>query len=88
MIFKVIEYDLRLRTVVKKLSDVKQDDTPDINNPKIMYVVEDGDKLMKDVLNGGYNVHPVPPPNSAIKERSMTINEKTSRKIEKLLALG
>ena len=24
---------------------------------------------MKEVLNGGYNVHPVPPPNSEIKER-------------------
>ena len=24
---------------------------------------------MKEVVNGGYNVHPVPPPNSEIKER-------------------
>jgi hypothetical protein len=24
---------------------------------------------MKEVDNGGYNVHPVPPPNSEIKER-------------------
>jgi len=24
---------------------------------------------MKEVLNGGYNVHPVPPPNSEIKEK-------------------
>jgi len=24
---------------------------------------------MKEVLNGGYNVHPVPPPNSETKER-------------------
>ena len=23
---------------------------------------------MKEVLNGGYNVHPVPPPNSEIKK--------------------
>ena len=29
----------------------------------------EGDKLMKEVLNGGYNVHPVHPPNSEIKER-------------------
>jgi hypothetical protein len=27
---------------------------------------------MKEVLNGGYNVHPVPPPNSEIKERITT----------------
>ena len=26
---------------------------------------------MKEVVNGGYNVHPVPPPNSEIKERIM-----------------
>ena len=31
--------------------------------------VLEGDKLIKEVLNGGYNVHPVPPPNSEIKER-------------------
>ena len=24
---------------------------------------------MKEVVNGGYNVHPVPPPNSEIKDR-------------------
>jgi hypothetical protein len=27
-----------------------------------MKAVLEGDKLMKEVLNGGYNVHPVPPP--------------------------
>ena len=27
-----------------------------------MEAVLEGDKLMKEVLNGGYNVHPVPPP--------------------------
>ena len=37
--------------------------------PKIRFPVLEGDKLMKEVLNGGYNVHPVPPPNSEIKER-------------------
>ena len=29
----------------------------------------EGDKDMKEVDNGGYNVHPVPLPNSEIKER-------------------
>ena len=38
----------------------------EINNPKIRFPVLEGDKLMKEVLNGGYNVHPVPPPNSEI----------------------
>jgi hypothetical protein len=48
---------------------VRDEDIPDINNPKTMKAVLEGDKLMKEVLNGGYNVHPVPPPNSEIKER-------------------
>ena len=57
--------------VVQKLTDVRDEDIPDINNPKTMKAVLEGDKLMKEVLNGGYNVHPVPPPNSEIKERIM-----------------
>jgi len=48
---------------------VRHEDIPDINNPKIRFPVLEGDKLMKEVLNGGYNVHPVPPPKSEIKER-------------------
>ena len=48
---------------------MRHEDIPDINNPKTMKAVLEGDKLMKEVLNGGYNVHPVPPPNSEMKER-------------------
>lgn len=48
---------------------MRDEDIPDINNPNIIKAVLEGDKLMKEVLNGGYNVHPVPPPNSEIKER-------------------
>ena len=43
---------------------MRDEDIPDINNPKTITAVLEGDKLMKEVLNGGYNVHPVPPPNS------------------------
>ena len=39
---------------------MRHEDTPEINNPKIRFPVLEGDKLMKEVLNGGYNVHPVP----------------------------
>jgi len=46
------------------------------------------DKLMKLVLNGGYNVHPVPPPNSEIKESIRKRYERERIKIEKLLTLG
>ena len=47
---------------------MRHEDIPEINNPKTMKAVLEGDKLMIEVLNGGYNVHPVPPPNSEIKE--------------------
>ena len=39
---------------------MRHEDIPEINNPKIRFPVLEGDKLMKEVLNGGYNVHPVP----------------------------
>ena len=38
------------------LRDVRHEDIPEINNPKIRFPVLEGDKLMKEVLNGGYNV--------------------------------
>ena len=41
------------RIVVQKLRDVRHEDTPEINNPKIRFPVLEGDKLMKEVLNGG-----------------------------------
>ena len=64
------------------------EDIPDINNPKTMKAVLEGDKLIKEVLNGGYNVHPVPPPNSEIKERITKRYERERIKIEKLFTLG
>jgi len=72
----------------QKLRDVRHEDTPEINNPKIRFPVLEGDKLMKEVLNGGYNVHPVPPPNSEIKERITKRYERERIKIEKLFTLG
>ena len=66
---------------------MRHEDIPEINNPKIIFPVLEGDKLMKEVLNGGYNVHPVPPPNSEIKERIRKRYERERIKIEKLLPL-
>ena len=43
---------------------------------------------MKEVLNGGYNVHPVPPPNSEIIERIMKRYERDRISIAKLLTSG
>ena len=45
---------------MKKLREVRQEDIPDINNPNIRFPVLEGDKLINEVLKGGYNVHPVP----------------------------
>ena len=49
---------------------MRHEDIPEINNAKITRTDPEGDKLMKEVLNGGYNVHPVPPPKSFEKERT------------------
>ena len=35
---------------------------PDGQRIDELVFTKEGDKLMKEVLNGGYNVHPVPPP--------------------------
>jgi len=67
---------------------VRHEDIPDINNPKIIKDVLEGDKLIKEVLNGGYNVHPVPPPNSEMKERITKRYERIKIMIEKLFTLG
>jgi len=53
--------DLRFHTVIKKFKLVRHEDTPDMSNPKTTKAVLEGDKLIKEVLKGGYNVHPVPP---------------------------
>ena len=38
---------------------------------KIIYEIVEGDKFIKEVLNGGYNVHPVPLPYSDINENNI-----------------
>ena len=47
--------DLRFHIVVKKFKLVRHEDIPDMNNPKIIKAVLEGDKLIKEVLKGGYN---------------------------------
>jgi len=44
--------------------------------------------LIKEVLKGGYNVHPVPPPKSQMIERIIIRYERKRIKMEKLLILG
>jgi hypothetical protein len=80
--------DLRFHTVIKKFKLVRHEDIPDMSNPKTTKAVLEGDKLMKEVANGGYNVHPVPAPNSEIKEKTTRRYERKRIKIEKLFTLG
>ena len=47
---------------------MRHEDAPDINNPKIRKGALECDKLMKEVLSGGYIVPPVPAPDSETKE--------------------
>ena len=67
---------------------MRHEDIPDINNPINRFPVLEGDKLMKEVLNGGYNVHPVPPQNSEIKERITNTYERERIKLDKIFTLG
>jgi len=67
---------------------VRHEDIPDNNNPNIIFPVEDGERLIKEVLSGGYNVHPVPPPKSEISERISRTYDRKRTRIEKLFTRG
>ncbi len=56
-----------------------------MNNPKMIKAVFEGDKLIMEVLKGGYNVHPAPPPNSEIKERITKRYERERIKMNNLI---
>ncbi|CAG9471701.1 unnamed protein product [Plasmodium vivax] len=47
-----------------------------------------GDKDISDVLNGGYKVHPVPPPNSAAVDKMTNIKAIGCNNKDILLILG
>jgi hypothetical protein len=47
-----------------------------------------GDKLISDVLSGGYNVQPVPLPNSLFKDKSTKVYDSGITKTDILLILG
>ena len=74
---------------------MRHEDIPEINNPKIRFPVLEGDKLMKEVLNGGYNVHPVPPPNSELNRESLNfqhslcldnVTQRSNRQAQEILS--
>ena len=59
-----------LESVVQTLREARHEGMPKMNNPKIRLSVLEGDTVIKEVVNGGHHVHPAPPPNSEIIERS------------------
>ena len=61
---------------------------PEINHPNTRFPVLEGDKVIKEVDNGGYNVDPVPPPNSEIKERIRKRYESKRIMLEHIVTLG
>ena len=67
---------------------MRHEDIPDINNPYIMTSTPTGDTLINDVLNGGYNVQPVPPPNSPVTDNITKIYDNGNIKIDILFTLG
>ncbi|SCL84028.1 hypothetical protein PBSP11RLL_000511900, partial [Plasmodium berghei] len=65
---------LKCSTVVTKFKEDIILAIPETKRPIIITSTATGDKDIKDVLNGGYRVHPVPPPNSAAVDNITNIN--------------
>ena len=71
-----------------KLIDVRHDDIPDNNNPYNKISIPIGDRLINDVLNEGYNVHPVPLLNSPVTDKIIKAYDNSNIKIDILFTLG
>jgi hypothetical protein len=74
--------------VIKKLRDVRLEDIPDNNKPFIIRDIPKGDKFIKAVLNGGYNVQPTPLANSLFMVKSIKEYDNGIIKTDILLILG
>jgi hypothetical protein len=72
----------------KKFIADKKLDIPEINKPNTMRSTATGDKLIKDVLNGGYKVQPRATPNSDEIDKNRKKYEKNKKIKVKLLSLG
>ena len=71
-----------------KLRDVRVDDRPDSNKPHIMTSIETVDRLISEVLSGGYNVHPNPQLNSLFIDNIRTPYDSGIMSTEQILTLG
>jgi hypothetical protein len=71
-----------------KLRDVRVDDRPDSSNPHIITSIETVDRLISDVLSGGYIVHPNPLLNSLLIDNITTTYDSGIISTEQMLILG
>ena len=61
---------LRMRKIVaRKFIDERKLAIPETTNPIMIISTATGDRLIREVLKGGYKVQPVAPPNSEVVER-------------------
>jgi len=88
MLLSVRPQDLIINRVTKKLIDVRLDDIPDNNKPFIIKDIPKGDKFIKAVLNGGYNVQPTPLVNSLFIVNTIQEYDNGTIKTDILLILG
>jgi len=71
-----------------KFRDVRVDDRPDNNKPHIRTSIETVDRLISEVLSGGYNVHPNPLLNSLFIDNIKSPYDSGIMSTEQILTLG
>ncbi|KAI4833699.1 uncharacterized protein MKS88_000364 [Plasmodium brasilianum] len=81
-------FDLKCIIVVMKFKEDIILAIPDTKRPRIITSTATGDKDIREVLNGGYKVHPVPPPNSAAVDKIINIKAIGCNNKDILLILG
>ncbi len=79
---------LRNKIVARKLIDERKLAMPEITNPIMITSTATSDRLIWEVLRGGYKVQPVPPPNSEVVENIIHPQETANNNKEKLLMRG
>jgi hypothetical protein len=77
-----------VRLVPRKFRDVRVDDVPDNSSALKIRSITIGDNVISDVDNGGYNVQPVPVPNSVLRDADMIVYDMGINSSDRLLILG
>jgi len=76
------------KIVVKKFREDNKVEIPERASPRTITSMETGDRDIREVDNGGYNVQPAPPPNSAVVDNSTHPKEIGNRSNETELIRG